>query len=222
MKKIKFILIIFISAFLFLSKNVKSQELRDTIITKKNDSIICKITKITEADIEYKKDIAADAIVYVISKDKVRELRLANGKVERIMRDELDMNIEAEIIDKRSAVKFHFFSPLYDHLAVSYEKSLKMGTNMEASVGFINNSMFDFGVSSGSKLTQGAYISVGPKFILGQSYYVKGMKFSHPLKGRYFKPEIIFTEEELGSSIFKSLALKSFSVLKRLIFKVSP
>jgi hypothetical protein len=63
----------------------------------------------------------------------------------------------------------------------------------------INNSMFDFSLSNsngGSRfnhLTQGAAVRVGPKFLLGQDYYMKGMKYAHPMKGRYFKPEVIFT-----------------------------
>jgi hypothetical protein len=185
--------ILFLAAIL-LSTNSFSQSLRDTIVTKSNDSIVCKITKISDYDVEYVKTSEPDAIGYVISKDKIRMLMLRDGTHEVIMRDEMEMNAESEILDKRQAVKFHFFSPFYDHLAVTYERSLKMGTNVEASVGFINNSMFDFSVfESYDALTQGAFIKFGPKFNLGNSYYMKGMKYSHPLKGKYFKPEIILT-----------------------------
>lgn len=182
------------AAIILLSKNSFSQSLRDTIVTKSNDSIVCKITKITDYDIEYVKNSEPDAIGYVISKDKIRMLMLRDGTHEIISRDEMEMNAETEILDRRQAIKFHFFSPFNDHLAITYERSLKMGTNVEASFGFINNSMFDFSVfESYDALTQGAFLKFGPKFNLGNSYYMKGMKYSHPLKGKYFKPEIIFT-----------------------------
>jgi hypothetical protein len=193
MKTLKILFFILLPVMLLYGKTSTAQDLRDTIVTKNNTSIICKITKITDADIEYKKDKETDAIIYVISKTKVRELHLANGKVELILPDEMDMNQEAQIIDKRSAIKFHFFSPFFDHLAVTYEKSIKMGLNLETTFGLINNSMFSFSIGKNQNLTQGATIVFGPKFILGHSFYIKGMKYSHPLKGSYFKPEIIFT-----------------------------
>lgn len=193
MKNLNILFLIFLPIFIFTGNVSMSQDLRDTIVSKNNELIICKVTKITDTDIEYKKETEPDAIVYVISKSKVKEIRLGNGKVETILRDEMDMNPEAEIIDKRSAIKFNFFSPFFDHLAITYEKSVKMGLNLETSFGLINNSMFNFSISHNSDLIQGVTLVFGPKFILGHSFYMKGMKFSHPLKGSYFKPEIILT-----------------------------
>ena len=207
MKTSKIILFLFISLFIFMGISSKAQELRDTIVTKKNEKIVCKITKITDTDIEYKKDKEADAIIYEISKTKVKELRLGNGTIVAIVADEMDMNKEIEIIDKRSAVKIHFFAPFFNHLAVTYERSLKMGTNIEATIGLINNSMFRFNGNSYGNLIQGATVVFGPKFILGHSFYIKGMKYSHPLKGGYFKPEIIltaFAEKNLKFNIANS------------------
>lgn len=182
------------AAGLFFSIGGFAQSLRDTIVTRNNDSIVCKITKIADYDIEYVKSAESDAIVYVISKDKVRLLMLRDGTHEVITRDEMEMNAETEILDKRQAIKFHFFSPFNDHLAFTYERSLKMGTNVEATVGLINNSMFDFSMFENyDALTQGVFFKIGPKFNLGNSYYMKGMKYSHPLKGKYFKPELIIT-----------------------------
>jgi len=192
MKKV-FVFILFCAGLCF-SNSIFAQALNDTLITKNNEQIICKITKITDYDIEYKKSIAADAIIYVISKEKVRQIHFSDGTVEVITRDEMEMNAETEILDKRQTIKFHFFSPFNDHLAVTYERSLKMGTNVEATFGLINNSMFNFDLfESHDGLSQGAFVKFGPKFNLGNSYYMKGMKYSHPLKGKYFKPEIILS-----------------------------
>lgn len=88
------------AAIILLSKNSFSQSLRDTIVTKSNDSIVCKITKITDYDIEYVKNSEPDAIGYVISKDKIRMLMLRDGTHEIISRDEMEMNAETEILDR--------------------------------------------------------------------------------------------------------------------------
>lgn len=204
MKSIKTLAIVFLLFFFLPGKMIFSQIIADTIITKQNKLIIGKVTKITDTDIEYKKDIEPDAIIYSIVKTKVREIRLGNGKVEFIMPDEMEMNHEAEIIDKRQVIKFNFFSPLYSHIAVTYEKSIKMGVNLEASLGHINNSMFDFGVNNNANLTQGITVSFGPKYILGNSYYIKGMKYSHPLKGAFVKPEIILTYFNVNNITYRN------------------
>jgi hypothetical protein len=170
----------------------------DTIVTKKNTFIIGKITKIGESEIEYKKVNSPDAPVYVISRDKLKEIRFSNGMKEKIVADEMDLNKEIEIIDRRSAVKFQFFSPLNGQLTFVYEHSLKVGTNLELTAGLINNSMIENSIASGN-LTQGGLFKAGVKFLLGQDYYVKGMKYAHPLKGRFLKPELAFSSYTIRS-----------------------
>ena len=193
--------ILFIAIFSFCVYVVSAQTNKDTIVTKKNAKIIGKITKVTETDIEYKKGDEQDAPVYVIGREKVRELRFANGNIENIAFDEMDINKEIQIIDKRSDVKLHFFSPMYHYLAFGYERCIKVGTNIEGSIGYIDNSAFNLNTSTRTNysyynrtpLIRGGMIRVGPKFLLGEDYYMKGMKYAHPMKGRYFKPEIILT-----------------------------
>ena len=116
--------------------------------------------------------------------------------------DEMDVNTEHEILEKRQAIKFHFFSPVSDKILFSYERVLKVGTNLEVSAGIINNTM---GLSStnvsnsSTPLTQGAILCAGVKFLLGQDFYMKGMKYAHPLKGRFIKPEILYSGFTLHS-----------------------
>ncbi len=171
---------------------------QDTLVTYKQGNIPCKVVKITETEIEYRKKNDPEAPIYVINKDNVREIRFADGTKELIVPDEMDANKDRAIVDKRTAVKFNFFSPIMDQLTFSFERCIKVGTNVEASLGLINNSMFPFSVSNSNSwfepnLTQGMVMSLGVKFMPGKSYYHKGMKYMHPLKGFYFKPEIMYS-----------------------------
>ncbi len=165
----------------------------DTLITKKNTTIIGKITKITETEIEYKKTLAPDAPVYVVSKDKIKEIRWANGTRERVTLDELAVHKEQEIIEKRSAIKFQFFSLMNDQLTLAYEHTLKVGINLELSAGLINNSMIEYTLNQKNNLIQGGLFKGGVKFLLGQDFNISGMKYAHPLKGRFLKPELAFS-----------------------------
>jgi hypothetical protein len=163
----------------------------DTLITIKNEKIPCKVTKISDYEIEYKKVNDPEATVFTTAREKVKEIRWSNGKKELLMPDEMDVNLERQILDKRSAIKFHFFSPIASQLTFSYEHCLKVGTNIEFSAGLINNSILYN--SSSPNLIQGLLFSGGVKFLLGEDFYVAGLKYAHPLKGRFIKPEIDFS-----------------------------
>jgi hypothetical protein len=162
----------------------------DTLVTVKNEKIPCKVFKISDYEIEYKKSTEADAPIFTTSRDKIREIRWANGKKELLFADEMDVNQEKQILDKRSAIKFHIFSPVASQVTFSYEHCLKVGTNIEVSAGLINNSIL---YNSSTNLVQGGLFSAGVKFLLGQDFYINGLKYAHPLKGRYIKPEIDFS-----------------------------
>ncbi len=159
---------------------------QDTLFLKKNKTIPCIVTEIGVDEIKYKDYSNLEGPVYVVRKVDVMKIVFKNGKVEYIEPDEMDMNKEEEILDKNQAIKVAFLSPLYNHVQITYERKLKMTKNLETRLGFIgigNREMFDDN-------RQGAYFAGGVKFLLGQDYYIKGMKYLHPLKGSYLKPEI--------------------------------
>jgi hypothetical protein len=95
------------------------------------------------------------------------------------------------ILDKTASLKFHFFSPLSHHLAFTFEWMNQPGFNWDLGFGIIG-----IGVSpwdrSMSQDPAGFFLRGGPKFLLGNSSEVEmdGARFAHPLKGRYFKPEL--------------------------------
>ncbi len=168
---------------------------QDTLVTKQNTFIVCKVVKIGEFDVEYKKNNTPASPIYTMPVDKLREIRLEDGTTEKFVADEMDANKEKDILHKRSAVKFSFFSPMFSHLSFSYEKCLKVGTNLEGTVGIISDNLdvVERKFQNPKQDLIGITLGAGVKFLLGQEFYVKGIKYAHPLKGRYIKPEIIHT-----------------------------
>jgi hypothetical protein len=174
----------------------------DTLVTQKNEKMIVKVTKVTETELEYKKDLSADAPIYVIGKEKLKEIRFGNGTREELRPDEMAVNQERQVIDKRSAIKFQFFSPINNQVTFAYEHSIKVGTNLEISAGLINNSMISN--TSSPNLIQGGLFKAGVKFLIGENYYIRGMQYAHPLKGRYIKPEICYSSFIIRGVSFNS------------------
>jgi hypothetical protein len=171
---------------------------QDTLFTKKNKVIPCIVTEIGIDEIKYKDISNIDGPTYVIRKVDVSKIVFKNGKVEYLLPDEMDMNKEEEILDKNQVVKFYFLSPIFNHIKIGYERKLKMTQNLELKLGFIG-----FGNSNlNQDERQGAYFCGGVKFLVGKDYYIKGMKFLHPLKGTYLKPELMISVFDYNEKIY--------------------
>lgn len=170
---------------------------QDLIIKKDNEAIKAKILEIGTTEIKYKLYEAPDGPTIVIDKKEVKSIKIKgeDGKSDKVMsvnEDPMSVNNSA-IVDKTSSLKFHFFSPLTNKLAFSYEWMIRPGFNWETGLGI---------VGPGTSITdqfldlnpRGVYLRTGPKFLLGNSSDIEiaGGRYAHPLKGRYFKVEALF------------------------------
>jgi hypothetical protein len=87
----------------------------------------------------------------------------------------------------KNALKVGFLSPLFGATSFTFEHSLRPGDSWEATLGIIG-----LGSDITSNSPSGAYLKLGYKFIKSPDFYLKGMQYSHILKGAYIRPEISF------------------------------
>lgn len=174
----------------------------DTLYTKAQKKIPCKIVEIGESDIKYKILENLDGPMYSINVSKVFKYTLANGYTEILKPDELLIeNQHAEIMNNKSVIKVQPFSFVNNQISVAYEQVIKFGMNLDVELGYINNSISPSTANNNQFYTanmapafcSGAYIKPGVKFMLGQDFSLKGMKYAHPLKGRYIKLDLAFS-----------------------------
>lgn len=212
MKKIRLLpigLVLFFALFC-----LKSIAQVDTLFNKKGEKIPCKITEIGEEDIRYLNVDEYDGPVYVMSKIKIYKYVLANGKEVMVVPDELSVeHHHSSIMHKRSVIKIHPFSKINQSFTMAYEQVLKVGTSICVEAGYVNNSLsvqnyqsFFPGVDGQIPDLEGFFIKPGYKFLVGQDYSLKGMKYSHPLKGRFISLEVAFSylgyNDVLGTSTY--------------------
>jgi hypothetical protein len=191
MKKLFLILFFGLGAILSFSQS-------DTLFDNKGRKITCKIHEINEFEIKYVMTGLVDGPTYVIDKSTVIRYTLANGYTEVLMPDELSLEHEhGEILANREVIKLHPFSFAFNHISLSYEKVIKVGFNLDVEVGYINYAITNndpfatgYGNSRTSAFYTGAYVKPGVKFFLGQDFSVRGLKYAHPLKGRYVKLDL--------------------------------
>jgi len=174
--------------FLFLTLLFTGLKLtaQDTLIIAPNQMILADILEIGVDEIKYKPYDDPQSPVFVVDKAKVLKIITQEGKEYTFMDGFTDPELYTK--QKKNALKFGIFSPLASNLQFSYERSLKPGKSIEFVLGIIG-----VGFDPEENNPAGAYTKVGIKFISTPDYYMKGMRYSHLLKGWYAKPEIIIS-----------------------------
>lgn len=178
MKTLKFIMVL--NFILVLSAGVKSQ---DIIVMKNADTLNCKIREIGSDEIKYSLSDFPSDVLFTVTKEKISKLIFENGK-EMTFQNEMDDPINyAE--QHKNAVKFDFLSPVTGNSTFAFERSIKPGQSLEATLGIIG-----LGFDPNNKEPRGSFMKFGMKFIKSPDFYLKGMRYAHILKGAYVKPEI--------------------------------
>jgi len=163
---------------------------QDLIIKKDKTQIEAKVLEIGLDAIRYLPYDAPDAPVINIAIEEVWKIKFANGTEWINTPDPYEVSSAVEVRDHTRAVKYEFLSPLFGKISVGYEQMIKVGMNMEFKLGIIGPSM-------GNAFTEGnpggVFVKGGVKFLFGSEYSSRGLKYTHGLGGKYFKPEIIFS-----------------------------
>jgi hypothetical protein len=173
----------------------------DTLYTKKNRKIACKIVEINDYDIKYS---LSDGPLIVVNRNDILKYRLSNGITEYLVQDELLVeNEHREILNSRRVIKISPFSLVNSQISFAYENVIKVGMNVDAEAGVMSSSFNANGIFQNNSVMRastgmpasytGAYVKPGLKFFLGSDYSVRGLKYAHPLKGRYIRLDLAFS-----------------------------
>lgn len=176
-KSISLFVLIFVSVVAFA---------QDKIYKRNNEVIICKVTELGEEEVRYTME-ETDDLVYVIDKDRIEKIVFESGK-EMVFHGKMT-DPELYLGQNKNAFKVGMFSPMAGALSLGYERSLKPGASIEGTLGLIGVGFEDVTVDN----PVGAYIKAGYKFINTPNFRLKGMRYSHILKGGYVRPEFAFS-----------------------------
>lgn len=176
------VFLITLFAAMLLSSSLFAQ---DMILKKNNELIKCKIKEIGLDEIKYVLPEYSQDVTFSIDKDDVDKIIFENGKEMEFQKTM--NNPETYKENKKNILKIDFLSPLTGNTTFAYERSLRPGRSMEASLGIIGLGNDIDGENAG-----GAFLKIGYKFIKDPDFYLRGMRYAHILKGGYIKPEIAF------------------------------
>ena len=164
---------------------------QDIIVRTNRDTIFCKIKEIGSSEIKYLLPDYPKDVSFGIDIEKVRKVIFANGKEMKFTKEMT--NPENYVDNKKNALKVPIFAPLTGSFSVLYEKSIRPGRSYELGVGYI------FGRPDYNINEKGVIFRAGFKFMRSPDFYISRMRYSHLLKGSYFKPEIIFNSYSADS-----------------------
>lgn len=137
---------------------------QDTLVTS-SEKITCKVYKISEQEVEYKKWNNLEGPTYTMAKNKVLYIRFSNGVIEQVNSIRKQ---EEELQTGRHAVKFDFFSPAAHKITLGYEFALNRDVHFELYSSYISNKIFPKNTSSyyEPQNLQGAGFRLSTKFRL--------------------------------------------------------
>lgn len=176
-------------------------------IHKKNGEILfVKVVEIGLDEIKYESPTDPGVIIS-IDKAAVAKLVMANNREEDV---KIGFDNEAFYAEqKKKIIKVNFMAPLTSYFFEGlFEKSIAPGKSFELGLGIIgigtprNNRYYirheyNFtGIQRETYLegntSRGVFIRGGYKFLNTPDYIMRGMRYSHILKGVYAKPSMIF------------------------------
>ena len=184
MSKCILLKLFFAGAFILLHSKTFSQ---DIIVRTNNDSIRAKVVGITMDKIKFRYNNVKNGPVLEIHKNNVKQIIYENGSKLTIVYNRFEIPSDMVIHIRSHAIKVDLFSPLLNHFTIGYERKLNLGINLELKVSIIGTNVSKF-----INHSEGFFIKGGIKYIRLSDSFSKGLKYIHPLKGSYFKPEIIF------------------------------
>jgi hypothetical protein len=178
---------------LIIDNKVESE---DQIVKMDGTILKVKVIDLGTGDIRYKLFGKPDSPTLSLRKKDVRTVKI-DGQIVYEYKEDPYTTSNNSILNKTNDIKFQFFSPLFDHLQLSYEWMNKPGFNWEAGGGIIGIGVGNPNTSGIYNVTRheahGFFARGGPKFLLGNSsdLEVEGERMAHPLKGRYFMIDVI-------------------------------
>jgi hypothetical protein len=182
MKALKVLLLL--AAVFALLKNARSQDL---IYKKDKNIIVAKILELGADEIKYRLFNGTDSLVYGIAKMDVIKVKMESGKILYLQTDMENASLYGG--DKKNLIKTDFLAPVFGQLTLAFERSIKPGSSMQFDLVIpgIGSNVYHPNVT-----ISGALLRFGYKFISTPDFAVRGMRYSHLLKGGYIEPQIIY------------------------------
>lgn len=179
--------IILCGIILLLAGGTSGIMAQDTLFYTNGSRQIVKVTEVGIDEVKFRDYKDEYAPLFVVGKEELHRIGFADGNSLRFNEDMTSFAPTPEGLSRTRIIKIEFLTPLHDCLEFGYERLVKRGISLEVKLGIIGA-----GFDANNENASGGLVKAGIKFMGSPDYYVRGMKRTHPLRGAYVKPELIF------------------------------
>lgn len=181
----------------------------DTLFTRSNEKIPCKVLEIGVSEIKYKKANFLEGPTFIIEKSQVDYIIFASGIKDVIQQEQpaapvyqnnpppaYQNNIaygrpsQMPTMQKNRALKFEPIALLEGKIIFGYEQCLKLGFNIEAKFGYVNSTALNQSLNTNTAYIFNGYPSY-TKPVVTAGFLKAGIKFTfgqdHRYKGEWYK-----------------------------------
>ncbi|MBX7205238.1 MAG: hypothetical protein K1X81_07420 [Bacteroidia bacterium] len=181
--------------FLLFTPKAKAQDL--IILKQKSDTLKARVTEVGVDEIKYKLwPVNETDPVMVMEKKKIRKVLLESGTVLNFFLEDMD-DPKNYVGQRKHLLKMDIISPTLGVSSFAYEKSIRPGRSYEVGLGIVG-----LGFNTSGTEMAGAFVRTGYKFINTPDITMRGMRFSHLLKGGYIRPELMFINYTFKSQYY--------------------
>ena len=196
----------------FLLFNILNLLAQDQLFLRgKEDAIKVKVIEVGTTEIKYKTWPVVESMpVIVENKDRIRKIIFENGTIMKFAEDEFS-NAANYATQRKIAVKLDPFIIPRGVISIAGEYSIKPGMSAEVGLGYIGIGNYDNSELWAFDQAKGFFLRAGIKFINQPSYYLKGMRYAHILKGGYIRPELVYINNTNTAANYNSFYSSFFS-----------
>lgn len=144
---------------------------QDTLYTSQG-KIIGKVVKISDSEIEYRKSPSPDGPLYVIRKERVQEIRYADGTRDVFSAPFASQDSTARPTGRRNTIFFGVYGILYENITVGYERRIDQLLSLEFTAGLMNSTMLERKPNLNS-----TYTHMGGNYRLGLKQFFRSNRY---------------------------------------------
>jgi hypothetical protein len=185
LRKYLLFLVLSLAGFVLSSPDSCAQ---DRIIRTNKDTVLAKVVEMTSDKIKFRRYGMKNGPILEIYKNQVSRIIYENGSELEIIYDSYYVSPDLMVRPPKNVLKIDFLSPLFNQLTIGYERSIRMGMNLD-----VKGAVIGFRISEGIDYAEGFFIKAGIKFVWTTETILRGLKYKHPLNGKYVKPELIYS-----------------------------
>lgn len=183
--------IFFAFTLVFLTIVALPTRAQDTLVLK-SGKVVCKVERINDKEVVYKRWDNISGPEYTVSKDNVEKIVFKNGTSENFGKI---TGVKIPLESARHNIKVDFFAPLFHKITLGYEYALTRDINLEAYVSYVSSDLSPHyrGSSYNMPKFQGMNMRASAKFYLNHTTKLTGGDPNNYFGGWFMRVDAIYS-----------------------------